>query len=100
MVPIWHTTTESCGGTVQSCQVRLPYRIVVPQHDDHVYHRFLGGDPFSFYFCKSLFVCDGPHSQCIGKRCDCKSLHWKFSDKRTCDGEWIAISSILSPNIN
>ncbi|KIM23150.1 hypothetical protein M408DRAFT_266519 [Serendipita vermifera MAFF 305830] len=32
--------------------------------------RFLGGDPFSFYFCK---------------RCDCKSLHWKFTDKRTCD---------------
>lgn len=34
--------------------------------------RFLGGDPFSYYFCK---------------RCDCKSLHWKFSDHRTCDGE-------------
>ncbi|KAJ7762736.1 SNF2 family N-terminal domain-containing protein [Mycena maculata] len=32
--------------------------------------RFLGGDPFSFYFCK---------------KCDCKSLHWKFSDRRTCD---------------
>ncbi|KAI0092493.1 SNF2 family N-terminal domain-containing protein [Irpex rosettiformis] len=32
--------------------------------------RFLGGDPFSYYFCK---------------RCDCKSLHWKFSDKKTCD---------------
>ncbi|KAJ7666513.1 SNF2 family N-terminal domain-containing protein [Mycena rosella] len=32
--------------------------------------RFLGGDPFSFYFCK---------------KCDCKSLHWKFTDKRTCD---------------
>ncbi|KAI0341445.1 hypothetical protein BDW22DRAFT_1358999 [Trametopsis cervina] len=32
--------------------------------------RFLGGDPFSFYFCK---------------RCDCKSLHWSFSDKRSCD---------------
>ncbi|KAK1216477.1 DNA repair protein rad16 [Marasmius sp. AFHP31] len=32
--------------------------------------RFLGGDPFSYYFCK---------------RCSCKSLHWKFSDKRTCD---------------
>ncbi|KIJ32343.1 hypothetical protein M422DRAFT_184579, partial [Sphaerobolus stellatus SS14] len=32
--------------------------------------RFLGGDPFSYYFCK---------------RCDCKSLHWKFTDKRTCD---------------
>ncbi|KAF8716380.1 hypothetical protein AX14_012368 [Amanita brunnescens Koide BX004] len=32
--------------------------------------RFLGGDPFSYYFCK---------------RCDCKSLHWKFSDKATCD---------------
>ncbi|KAF9045511.1 SNF2 family N-terminal domain-containing protein [Panaeolus papilionaceus] len=32
--------------------------------------RFLGGDPFAYYFCKN---------------CDCKSLHWKFSDKRTCD---------------
>ncbi|PSS31981.1 hypothetical protein PHLCEN_2v2223 [Hermanssonia centrifuga] len=32
--------------------------------------RFLGGDPFSFYFCK---------------QCDCKSLHWRFKDKRTCD---------------
>ncbi|OAX40604.1 hypothetical protein K503DRAFT_687226 [Rhizopogon vinicolor AM-OR11-026] len=32
--------------------------------------RFLGGDPFSFYFCK---------------RCDCKSLHWKFTDRKTCD---------------
>ncbi|KAL0949077.1 hypothetical protein HGRIS_009172 [Hohenbuehelia grisea] len=32
--------------------------------------RFLGGDPFSYYFCK---------------RCDCKSLHWQFSNKRTCD---------------
>ncbi|KAF7354866.1 ATP-dependent helicase rhp16 [Mycena sanguinolenta] len=32
--------------------------------------RFLGGDPFSFYFCK---------------KCDCKSLHWKFSDKKSCD---------------
>ncbi|KAH8115819.1 SNF2 family N-terminal domain-containing protein [Phellopilus nigrolimitatus] len=32
--------------------------------------RFLGGDPFSFYFCK---------------KCDCKSLHWRFTDKRTCD---------------
>jgi DNA repair protein RAD16 len=32
--------------------------------------RFLGGDPFSFYFCK---------------KCDCKSLHWKFTDKKNCD---------------
>ncbi|KAF8841295.1 hypothetical protein BDN67DRAFT_901690 [Paxillus ammoniavirescens] len=32
--------------------------------------RFLGGDPFAHYFCK---------------KCDCKSLHWKFSDKKTCD---------------
>ncbi|OBZ71848.1 DNA repair protein RAD16 [Grifola frondosa] len=32
--------------------------------------RFLGGDPFSYYFCK---------------QCDCRSLHWKFSDKRSCD---------------
>ncbi|TBU50560.1 SNF2 family N-terminal domain-containing protein [Dichomitus squalens] len=32
--------------------------------------RFLGGDPFSYYFCKS---------------CDCKSLHWSFKDKRSCD---------------
>ncbi|KDQ12678.1 hypothetical protein BOTBODRAFT_112348 [Botryobasidium botryosum FD-172 SS1] len=31
--------------------------------------RFLGGDPFSYYFCI----------------CPCKSLHWAFSDKRTCD---------------
>ncbi|EAU80544.2 DNA repair protein rad16 [Coprinopsis cinerea okayama7 len=32
--------------------------------------RFLGGDPYAYYFCKL---------------CDCKSLHWKFSDKRSCD---------------
>ncbi|KAJ4472016.1 SNF2 family N-terminal domain-containing protein [Lentinula aciculospora] len=32
--------------------------------------RFLGGDPFSYYYCK---------------QCDCKSLHWKFTDKRSCD---------------
>ncbi|KAG6375020.1 hypothetical protein JVT61DRAFT_3799 [Boletus reticuloceps] len=32
--------------------------------------RFLGGDPFAYYFCK---------------KCDCKSLHWKFSDKKNCD---------------
>ncbi|KAF8803919.1 hypothetical protein BYT27DRAFT_7195263 [Phlegmacium glaucopus] len=32
--------------------------------------RFLGGDPFSYYFCKL---------------CDCKSLHWTFTDKRSCD---------------
>ncbi|PWN92904.1 hypothetical protein FA10DRAFT_236159 [Acaromyces ingoldii] len=32
--------------------------------------RFLGGDPYSFYFCK---------------RCPCKSLHWQFSDRRNCD---------------
>jgi hypothetical protein len=32
-----------------------------------------------------------------GKRCDCKSLHWKFSDKATCDGRvrLIRPSSIL-----
>lgn len=22
-----------------------------------------------------------------GKKCPCKSLHWRFADKRTCDGE-------------
>lgn len=32
--------------------------------------RFLGGDPFAYYFCK---------------KCPCKSLHWTFSDKRNCD---------------
>lgn len=32
--------------------------------------RFLGGDPFSYYYCK---------------RCPCKSLHWQFSDRRNCD---------------
>ncbi|KAH7924828.1 hypothetical protein BV22DRAFT_1012466 [Leucogyrophana mollusca] len=30
--------------------------------------RFLGGDPFSYYFCK---------------KCDCKSLHWRFSDRKS-----------------
>ncbi|KAK8849448.1 hypothetical protein IAR55_004781 [Kwoniella newhampshirensis] len=32
--------------------------------------RFLGADPFSHYFCK---------------KCDCKSLHWQFKDRRHCD---------------
>lgn len=32
--------------------------------------RFLGGDPYAFYYCK---------------RCPCKSLHWTFTDRRTCD---------------
>ncbi|KAG8681874.1 DNA repair protein rad16, partial [Ceratobasidium sp. 394] len=32
--------------------------------------RFIGGDPFSYYFCK---------------RCPCKSLHWKFTNKKGCD---------------
>lgn len=32
--------------------------------------RFLQADPFSYYYCK---------------KCPCKSLHWKFSNKRTCD---------------
>ncbi|KAN0124335.1 SNF2 family N-terminal domain containing protein [Russula decolorans] len=32
--------------------------------------RFLGCDPFSHYYCK---------------KCPCKSLHWRFSDKRSCD---------------
>ncbi|EGG06508.1 uncharacterized protein MELLADRAFT_36161 [Melampsora larici-populina 98AG31] len=32
--------------------------------------RFLGADPFGYYFCK---------------KCDCKSLHWMFSNKRSCD---------------
>ncbi len=32
--------------------------------------RFLGGDPYAFYYCK---------------RCPCKSLHWMFSDRRHCD---------------
>lgn len=32
--------------------------------------RFLHGDPFGFYYCK---------------RCPCKSLHWQFSDRRSCD---------------
>ncbi|CAE6460934.1 unnamed protein product, partial [Rhizoctonia solani] len=32
--------------------------------------RFIGGDPFSYYFCK---------------RCPCKSLHWRFSDRKGCD---------------
>lgn len=42
----------------------------------------------------SLFTCKLPFIDCSfqGKRCDCKSLHWKFSDKATCDG---MISSLI-----
>lgn len=32
--------------------------------------RFLNGDPYGYYYCK---------------RCPCKSLHWMFSDRRSCD---------------
>ncbi|KAI5815944.1 SNF2 family N-terminal domain-containing protein [Pyronema omphalodes] len=32
--------------------------------------RFLELDPFAYYFCRN---------------CDCKSLHWKFSNRRNCD---------------
>ncbi|KAJ3363166.1 DNA repair protein rad16 [Allomyces javanicus] len=32
--------------------------------------RFLQLDPFAYYFCRN---------------CPCKSLHWKFSDKKSCD---------------
>ncbi|KAK6529143.1 DNA repair protein rad16 [Orbilia ellipsospora] len=32
--------------------------------------RFLESDPFSMYFCR---------------KCDCKSMHWKFKDYRHCD---------------
>ncbi|PWN23213.1 hypothetical protein BCV69DRAFT_280825 [Microstroma glucosiphilum] len=32
--------------------------------------RFLGGDPYAYYYCKY---------------CPCKSLHWSFSDRRSCD---------------
>lgn len=52
--------------------------------------RFLGGDPFSYYFCKfgQAPLSTEMLSLIAGKRCDCKSLHWKFTDKRTCDGEF------------
>ncbi|RKP08007.1 P-loop containing nucleoside triphosphate hydrolase protein [Thamnocephalis sphaerospora] len=33
--------------------------------------RFMQLDPYSYYFCRS---------------CSCKSLQWKFSDRKTCDG--------------
>ncbi|PWN30050.1 hypothetical protein BDZ90DRAFT_215549 [Jaminaea rosea] len=32
--------------------------------------RFLNGDPYGYYYCK---------------QCPCKSLHWQFSDRRSCD---------------
>lgn len=32
--------------------------------------RFMQADPFAYYYCKA---------------CDCKSLTWNFSDKKTCD---------------
>ncbi|KAG8218265.1 putative DNA repair protein RAD16 [Butyriboletus roseoflavus] len=48
--------------------------------------RFLGGDPFAFYFCK---------------KCPCKSLHWKFSDKRSCDGMYLMMSNArMMPRLN
>lgn len=58
--------------------------------------RFLGGDPFSYYFCQSFNT-----FRCValidirwkGKACDCKSLHWRFSDKKSCDG----VSSYFYP---
>jgi len=31
--------------------------------------RFLGGDPYAYYYCK---------------KCPCKSLHWSFPDRRSC----------------
>ena len=53
--------------------------------------RFLGCDPFSHYYCTSRYF---PLRSLVpirrwfysGKKCPCKSLHWKFSDKRSCDG--------------
>ena len=33
--------------------------------------RFLGGDPFSYYFCRE---------------CECKSHQWRFTGNRRCDG--------------
>lgn len=32
--------------------------------------RFIGVDPFAYYYCK---------------KCPCKALHWRFSNRRTCD---------------
>ena len=51
--------------------------------------RFLGGDPFSYYFCKTIFTPNFITTKllaCLGKLCDCKSLHWTFTDKKSCDG--------------
>lgn len=49
--------------------------------------RFLGGDPFSYYFCEWCYSVEVKLTLRLGKKCDCKSLHWVFSDKRTCDGQ-------------
>jgi DNA repair protein RAD16 len=52
--------------------------------------RFLGGDPFSYYFCKTFFTPNFLTTKLLaflGKLCDCKSLHWTFTNKRSCDGK-------------
>jgi hypothetical protein len=81
MVSVGNSSPESCGRAVQLGPV-LRWRSVL----------LLLLYVLEF---RSLVI-DHDSRSPSGKRCDCKSLHWKFSDKRTCDGTYYRQSATLN----